>query len=141
MFQTLLLGKKASQFLLFAMLLALPPFIHAEDEAAPVMPVYIELKPDFIVNYIAPGPKLRYIKAGISLRSDSTQAGVIQGNMPIVRDAIVMFLSSRTGEQISGALAREETRKESVGAINAALKEETGLEPVMDVLFTSFVTQ
>ncbi|TDO95966.1 flagellar basal body-associated FliL family protein [Marinomonas balearica] len=120
---------------------SLASVVHAEDEAGAPMPVYIELTPDFIVNYSASGGKLKYIKTKISLRSSSDMAGAIEGNMPLVRDAIVMFLSSRSQEQVSGALAREETRGEAAVAVNEALKNETGLEPVKDVLFASFVTQ
>ncbi|WCN11342.1 flagellar basal body protein FliL [Marinomonas mediterranea] len=125
----------------FVLSIFIVPAVQAEDEAAAPMPVYIELTPDFIVNYTAGGGKLRYIKTKISLRSSSDMAGAIEGNMPMVRDAIVMFLSSRTQEQVSGALAREKTREEAAIAVNEALKEETGIEPVKDVLFASFVTQ
>lgn len=117
------------------------PAALAEEDNAPAMPSYIELKPDFIVNYNASGPRLHYIKTKISLRTDSTREGIILANMPLVRDAIVMFLSARTQEQVTGAIAREQTREDAKVAINEALKEETGVEPVMDVLFASFVTQ
>ena len=113
---------------------------YAEDDA-PVTPVYVELDPDFIVNYSSSGSKLSYIKTRISLRATTATEGSILGNMPIVRDALVMFLSSRTKDQVTGAIAREETRAAAKQAINDALKEETGTEPVMDVLFASFVTQ
>ena len=113
----------------------------AKDEAAPVMPSYIELTPDFIVNYNASGSRLHYIKTKISLRTDSAREGVILANMPLVRDALVMYLSARTKDQVTGAIAREETREQAKVAINEVLKEETGAEPVIDVLFSSFVTQ
>ncbi|MCO4784977.1 flagellar basal body-associated FliL family protein [Marinomonas atlantica] len=119
--------------------LATPAF--AEDEAAAVTPSYIELTPDFIVNYNASGSRLHYIKTKISLRTDSNREGVILANMPLIRDSLVMFLSSRNSEQVTGAIAREQTREEAKVAINETLKEETGAEPVMDVLFFSFVTQ
>lgn len=111
------------------------------DETKNTAPVYIELTPDFIVNYAAGSARLKYIKTKISLRTDSTQANIIEDNMPLVRDALVLFLSSRDTEQVTGAVAREKTREEAAQAINDALKKETGQEPVKDVLFSSFVTQ
>lgn len=117
------------------------PFVVAADEEAAALPVYMELRPDFIVNYGQPSSKLKYIKTKINLRTDSSNQGLIAANMPLVRDALVMFLSTRTRDQVSGAIAREQTRIEAVTAINDILKEETGQEPVMDVLFASFVTQ
>lgn len=135
------LGKKHLLIALTCLLALLTTPVFAEDEAAPVMPSYVELNPDFIVNYNASGQRLHYIKTKISLRTDSTREGIILANMPLIRDAIVMFLSARTQEQVTGAIAREQTREEAKVAINEALKAETGIEPVMDVLFASFVTQ
>ncbi|SBS35526.1 flagellar basal body-associated protein FliL-like protein [Marinomonas aquimarina] len=136
------LGKKHLMIALTCLMAFLAsPIALAEDEAATAMPSYIELNPDFIVNYNASGPRLHYIKTKISLRTDSSQEGIILANMPLVRDAIVMFLSARTKDQVTGAIAREQTRADAKVAINEILKEETGAEPVMDVLFASFVTQ
>ncbi|SBT19263.1 flagellar basal body-associated protein FliL-like protein [Marinomonas gallaica] len=137
-----LLGKKRLLIALTCLLafLATPAFAE-DEEAAPVTPSYIELTPDFIVNYNASGSRLHYIKTKISLRTDSAREGIILANMPLIRDSLVMFLSSRNTEQVTGAIAREQTRTEAKVAINETLKEETGTEPVMDVLFFSFVTQ
>lgn len=110
-----------------------------EDEKT--IPAYVELKPNFVVNHVGNESKLKYIKTSISIRTNETQKILIENNMPIVRDAIVMFLSSRTTEQVTGAIAREKTREEAAIAVNTALEEETGLAPVQDILFASFVTQ
>ncbi|RDL43366.1 flagellar basal body protein FliL [Marinomonas piezotolerans] len=136
-----LLGKK-HLFITLAFIAALfSQAVFAEDEAAPITPVYIELTPDFIVNYASSGSRLSYIKTKISLRTDSAKENVVLSNMPIVRDAIVMFLSSRTKDQVTGAIAREKTREDAKVAVNEALQEETGVAPIIDVLFASFVTQ
>ncbi|UTW00147.1 flagellar basal body-associated FliL family protein [Marinomonas rhizomae] len=113
---------------------------HAEDEAAATA-AYIELKPNFVVNHLGSDGQLKYIKTSISIRTDTNSKDLIEANMPLVRDAIVMFLSSRTTEQVTGAIAREKTREEAAIAVNDALQEETNLSPVKDILFASFVTQ
>ncbi|MCV2401669.1 flagellar basal body-associated FliL family protein [Marinomonas sp. C2222] len=113
----------------------------AEDDAMAPVPVYIALTPDFVVNHISTGSRLRYIKASISVRADMSQQETIENNMPIIRDALVMFLSSRAEDQVKGALAREKTRQESVGVVNSALQEQIGISPIQDVLFSSFITQ
>ena len=110
------------------------------DEEAP-QAAYVELNPDFIVNYTTTSSRLKYIKTRITLQTDTANEGIIQDNMPLIRDALVIFLSSRTDEQVSGAQAREKTREEAATAINAAMKEETNQEPVKGVLFASFLTQ
>ena len=113
----------------------------AENDSNP-MPVYIELRPDFIVNYTTDNNRLKYIKASITIRADGSQsASVIRSNMPIVRDGLVIYLSELRSEQVVGAVAREESRTGAIVALNEKLRAETGQEPVMDVLFSSFVTQ
>ncbi|OUR67435.1 flagellar basal body protein FliL [Marinomonas sp. 42_23_T18] len=113
----------------------------AENDS-PAMPIYIELRPDFIVNYTTENNRLKYIKASITLRASGPQsASIIEDNMPIVRDGLVIYLSELKSEQVIGALAREESRKGAILILNEKLKDETGQEPVLDVLFSSFVTQ
>ncbi|MCB5161239.1 flagellar basal body-associated FliL family protein [Marinomonas algarum] len=113
---------------------------YAEDDA-PIATAYVELTPDFVVNYKSDDARLRYIKAGITIRTDINQKALIEANMPLVRDALVMFLSARTSEQVTGAIAREQTRADAATAVNDALEAETGQTPVTDILFSSFVTQ
>ncbi|NLQ18083.1 flagellar basal body protein FliL [Marinomonas sp. M1K-6] len=128
----------ARSLLLLGLFIGFP--LHAEEEASAI-PAYIELKPDFVVNHQANDTSLKYIKTSISIRTQESQKALIEANIPLVRDALVMFLSARTKEQVSGAIAREKTREEAAAAVNSALEEETGRAPVQDILFTSFVTQ
>ena len=114
--------------------------VYAEDDD-PLSVAYIELTPNFIVNNASEGSRLRYIKTSISIRTELAKKELIEANMPLVRDALVMFLSSLTPDQVAGAIAREQTRKEAAIAVNQALQEETGIAPVTDILFASFVTQ
>lgn len=114
---------------------------YAADDESTSVPAYVELKPNFVVNHVGNEARLKYIKTSISIRTDASQTELIEANMPLIRDALVMFLSSRTTEQVTGAIAREKTREDAALAVNTALKEETGLEPVKDILFASFVTQ
>ena len=113
----------------------------AENDS-PAVPIYIELRPDFIVNYKAENNRLKYIKASITIRASGPQnAAIIEDNMPIVRDGLVIYLSDLKSEHVTGAIAREASRKAAIDVLNEKLKEETGQEPVLDVLFSSFVTQ
>ncbi|WP_245595718.1 flagellar basal body-associated FliL family protein [Marinomonas ushuaiensis] len=113
---------------------------YAEDEE-PIAVAYIELAPNFIVNNASEGSRLKYIKTSISIRTELAKKELIEANMPLVRDALVMFLSSLSTPQVTGAIAREQTRGEAAIAVNKALEEETGIAPVTDILFASFVTQ
>jgi flagellar protein FliL len=123
----------------FLLLCGLSSMVSHAEEAAPS--AYVELKPDFVVNHLADDARLKYIKTSISIRTDVNSKDLIEHNMPLIRDALVMFLSSRTTEQVTGAIAREKTREEAAIAVNDALQKETNLAPVKDILFASFVTQ
>lgn len=134
------LCNKPRTFALLLLCSVMSSVSYAEEDEKTI-PAYVELKPNFVVNHVGNESKLKYIKTSISIRTNETQKILIENNMPIVRDAIVMFLSSRTTEQVTGAIAREKTREEAAIAVNTALEEETGLSPVQDILFASFVTQ
>ncbi|SBS40396.1 flagellar basal body-associated protein FliL-like protein [Marinomonas spartinae] len=125
-------------FLLFSLLTITA---HAEDAPEKTPPAYIEIRPQFVVNFESDTARLRYIKTSITLQTDAGDKALIEENMPLVKDALVMFLSSRTSDQVTGAQAREKTRIEAAKDLNKVLKEETGKEPVKSVLFGSFLTQ
>lgn len=117
--------------------------VHAEEkERENSLPVYIELQPAFVVNYIGYSEKLKYLKTGITLRATDVAADkLIEDNMPLIRDAMVMYLSSLNVEQVTGAEAREESRQNAITMLNNVLRKEVGKDLITDVLFTSFVTQ
>lgn len=117
-------------------------FVNAEGDRRENLPIYIELQPAFVINYIGYTDKLRYLKTAITLRASDLEGDtIVEANMPLVRDALVMYLSARNVDEVTGAAAREELRKTSIDILNETLKEETGQSPIIDVLFTSFVTQ
>lgn len=112
------------------------------DDRRANLPVYIEMQPAFVVNYIGYGDRLKYLKTNITLRASGIEGDtIVEANMPLVRDALVMYLSSLTIEDVTGAEAREAARQQSIIILNDILKKEVGQEPITDVLFTSFVTQ
>jgi flagellar FliL protein len=134
------LSNKPRTFALLLLCSVMSSISYAEEDEKPI-PAYVELKPNFVVNHVGNESQLKYIKTSISIRTDETMKELIEANMPLVRDAIVMFLSSRTTEQVTGAIAREKTRADAAIAVNTALEEETGTTPVQDILFASVVTQ
>jgi flagellar FliL protein len=134
------LCNKPRTFALLLLCIVMSSISYAEEDEK-LISAYVELKPNFVVNHVGNESQLKYIKTSISIRTDETKKELIEANMPLVRDAIVMFLSARTTEQVTGAIAREKTRADAAIAVNTALEEETGTTPVQDILFASFVTQ
>jgi len=82
---------------------------------------YIPIKPHLVVNYGGSG-KVKYIKAELSLRTeDLHSAQEVSHHMPLIRDTLIMLISSVTDEQMASADGKEKMRLEALGKINAAL--------------------
>jgi len=83
---------------------------------------YIAIKPPLIVNYGGPG-RVKYIKAELSLRTeDAHSAGEVSHHMPLIRDTLIMLISSVTDEQMASGEGKEQMRVEALAKINEALE-------------------
>ena len=103
---------------------------------------YIEMRPSFVLNYGEPTTIMRYAKVDISLRVNSAEAADhVETHMPALRNEIVLLLSQQQKSTMSDISGREGIRQTAIEQLNAILKEETGLEPIADLLFTAFVVQ
>ncbi len=86
---------------------------------------YIAIKPALIVNYGGPG-RVKYIKAEMSLRTeDAHNATEVTHHMPLIRDTLIMLISSVTDEQMASAEGKEKMRLEALAKINEALLKIT----------------
>jgi len=95
---------------------------------------YIPIKPPIVVNYggAGSGGKVKYMKAEISLRTeDAHSATEASHHMPLIRDTLLMLLSSMTDEQMSTAEGKEELRTTALDKINEAIEAQSdiGHEP------------
>lgn len=104
--------------------------VHANEGAAFAEGInYLPIKPALVVNYGGPG-KVKYIKAEISMRvEDAKAAEEVTHHMPLVRDTLIMLLSSMTDEQVSSGEGKELMRQQALAKVNAAL--EAILHPVI----------
>ena len=90
---------------------------------------YLPIKPSLVVNYGGPG-KVKYIKAEISMRVENAKAAEeVTHHMPLVRDTLIMLLSSMTDEQVSSGEGKELMRQQALAKVNAAL--EAILHPII----------
>ena len=82
---------------------------------------YIPVKPHLVVNYGGSG-KVKYIKAELSLRTeDILSAQEVSHHMPLIRDTLIMLISSVTDEQMASAEGKEKMRLEALAKINTVL--------------------
>ena len=84
---------------------------------------YIAIKPPLVVNYGGPG-RVKYIKAELSLRTeDAHNAQEVSHHMPLIRDTLIMLISSVTDEQMASGEGKEKMRLEALAKINEALEK------------------
>lgn len=104
-------------------------------------PIYVPVKPAFVVNYGGPG-KLKYIKLEISLRvKDTASSNAARHHMPLIRDYLVRKFSNLTDVDIDTQMGKETVRVEALAGLKALIKEEDGEEGITGLYFNNFVVQ
>lgn len=138
------LGMHMHRLALLLLTLAFSVAATAEDpppENAAPQPIYLPLKPSFVVNYGGDG-RLRYIKADLTARlSSSDAASAVRHHLPYIRNNIVRLLGSQTDETIESQMGKDALRKDILKEIQMVIKEEEGVEGVDDVFFDSLIVQ
>ena len=87
------------------------------------------------------GDTNKYIQVEMSLKiAKPEDAEKIKTFMPVIRDQMILLLSSKSPEQLGSTAGKIELVKESKDAINKALNL-TDKDGVSEVLFTSFIIQ
>ncbi len=130
------------------LVIAMVPPVHAEEDKeggeAPALlsrPIYVPVKPAFVVNYGGPG-KLKYFKLEISLRvQDTSASNAARHHMPLIRDYLVKLFSSRTDADVDTLEGKERLRQSALEGIQKLLLEEDGEQGVTDLFFNNFVVQ
>ena len=94
---------------------------------------------EFLVNLADPsGDHLLKVTVGLELdKSKGKTPEAMKEDTPLIRDAVLSSLSSKTRDQLALEAGREKLKAEIKKKVNAALGEED----VQGVYFTNFVTQ
>ena len=116
----------------------------AEGEDVPAVlerPIYIPVKPAFVVNYGGAG-KLKYLKLEISLRvKDTSASNAVRHHMPLLRDYLVTLFSRQSDQDIDTREGKELIRVTALEGVRKVLIEEDGEEGITDLFFNNFVIQ
>lgn len=94
---------------------------------------------EFLVNLADPGSD-HFLKVTVGLELDKAKGKTpesLKEDTPLIRDAVLSSLSSKTRDQIAPESGREKLKAEIKKKVNAALGEDD----VQGVYFTNFVTQ
>ncbi|MFM4998122.1 flagellar basal body-associated protein FliL [Aeromonas sanarellii] len=129
-------------------LLSMPAFASedaADDPASSaVQPgfAYHALDPDIITNYLGDGKTLGYVRVTVELMAENAaDLKLLEQHDPLIRDAIIRLIGSKTGAQIKSLVSREELRKECEAKVNELLVKETGKKAVRELIFTKYLYQ
>ncbi len=107
---------------------------HKEEKKQEEMSVLVPLEP-FVVNLSAPG---RYLKVTMQFELvDSSYESMVTQRMPILRDAVITLLSSKSTESVSGPEGKFQLKDEILFRANQAM----GKEVFKNLYFTEFVMQ
>lgn len=115
------------------------------EEAAAVSeaeldPIYLELRPAFVVNFEHKGA-IRYVQASLQLMSYEQDAiDKVEANMPAVRNRLIMLFSTQDYVSLSTLEGKEKLLVDTRDAVNEAVKLE-GKLVINEVFFTNFVIQ
>ncbi|WP_290435698.1 flagellar basal body-associated FliL family protein [Aeromonas caviae] len=103
---------------------------------------YHALDPDIITNYLGDGKTLGYVRVTVELMAENAaDLALLEQHAPLIRDAIIRLIGSKTGSQIKSLVSREELRKECEARVNELLVKETGKKAVRELIFTKYLYQ
>lgn len=111
----------------------------AVQPAAPAQ--YVAMEPAFVVN-LADEDGTRYLQVDVQLMTrDPAAAASIEGNLPALRNGLVMLFSQQYAEQLRTRQSKEALQAEALEEVQRILVAESGRPQAEALYFTSFVTQ
>lgn len=112
----------------------------AEGEHGPAAPVFLTLE-TFTVN-LQPDPDEKFLQLDLSIQvKKPEEAEALKGQMPAIRNRLLMLLTSKQASQISTSEGKQELSNEILAEINKPFTEHGKPQKVTGVFFTSFVVQ
>jgi len=110
-----------------------------KHEVLPV-PVFINLE-TFTVN-LQGDPEEKFLQLDLSLQVPSAEAAeLIKGQMPAVRNRLLMLLSSKSATEISTPEGKKQLSNEIAIEVKKPFSPNAKEQEVLGIFFTSFVIQ
>jgi flagellar FliL protein len=115
---------------------------HAEAAKPAKAPLtYLPMEPAFLTNFTVNG-RQRYLQVAITaVARDKEVIAAVQKHSPLIRNRIVMLLSSEQFDTLRTRAGREALQTRLHGAIQEVLKKEGTKGELDKLLFTNFVMQ
>jgi flagellar protein FliL len=111
---------------------------HKEVKAEP--PIFVPIEP-FTVN-LQPETGEQFLQTALTLHiADPAQVELIKLNMPIVRDRLLLLLSSKKASELISPEGKKQLSGEIVASVNTPFAPKGAAQKVSGVSFTSFIIQ
>lgn len=103
--------------------------------------IYYPLSPAFVVNFQHKG-RTRFLQVDLTilLRNEKILP-LLDTHMPLIRNQLVLLLSSQEFETLQTAEGKESLRQQALARIQDVLRGEMVRPDIEQVLYTSFVMQ
>ncbi len=112
---------------------------HAE-EVVVHEPVYIDIKPEFVINFADRNGRSKYLKCELSVVTKEPEIEkAVEKHMPAIRNSLVLLLSRQVFEDLQPNEGKEKLRAEALAAVQGVLEAQTGKPGIEDLFFSNFV--
>ncbi len=113
---------------------------HGEEGAPIAASVYIDLAPEFVVNFRDKNNRSKFLKAELSVSTkDPAVEEEVKRHMPAIRNSLILLLSRQIYDDLMPNEGKEALRAEALAAVQGVLQAQTGKPGVDDLYFGTFV--
>lgn len=142
--------RKFIKFFFFCQLVVIHAFISGftlaeeskaeEEKKEPLM--YYRIDPNILTFYQNTQRKLGYIvvQVQVTVRGQDNY-DLVEFHLPLIQDALIDFFNRQDETTVKDLQKREELRQQATSKVAEVIKEQTGKNPVEELLFTQYVFQ
>ena len=114
---------------------------HAVEKVEPKETHYLELGKEFVVN-LEDNRKVKFMQVEIQVMAHQLAPfALIEHHMPVIRNKVMLILSSQKYEEVNTREGKEKLREEIKQAIQEIIHEESPEANIEAVYFTSLIMQ
>ena len=112
----------------------------AKAAAVPHESVYIDIKPEFVINFRDQAGHSKYLKCELSVVTKEPEIEkAVEKHMPAIRNSLVLLLSRQIYEDLLPNDGKEKLRAEALAAVQGVLQAQVGKPGIEDLYFSNFV--
>ena len=112
----------------------------ATEETKTAESVYIDLKPEFVINFRDRNNRTKFLKAEMAVSTRDTEIEeAVARHMPAIRNNLVLLLSRQIYEDLVPNEGKETLRQQALAEVQTVLESQIGKPGVEDLYFSNFV--